>query len=561
MVDVALMEKLAAFSSSKWHRGQLLALSGIDAATPTDYEGGLVIRTTENPPGLEIVYPGCAHITFGQKPEADIIVSSDFFFFRCAQGEATGCILDAHHFLISGPFELSGASDAIRCIAKDGRCLVGAAAHFDPTLINADLDRAIAARSLWVLNQPILNAFSGTTRRILFKALSVMKGQVCLPEGAISHRWTTPDRWPHKDMWLWDSVFHAIGWRHIDPVLARDMIDAVFDGQQADGFIPHQNSPTRRPSNYTQPPILSYGVKLVTEILPDVEWVRRSYAKLSAYIEWDLANRDKDGVGLVEWFIEGDPTSRSGESGMDNSPRFDFHYPTRLAVVDFNSYLALECEVLSEFANALGYTQDAALWQEKRDKLCSLINRHLWSDEHQFYSDYDPASDMRSPVLSSAGFLPLICGAATPERAAALARHLRDSEMFATAFPVPSITVRDKEHYSKDMWRGPTWVNVNWLIARGLERYTPHGEEFAELAQALDAVTVAEVERTCGAFGTFFEYFDDRRVVEPPRLLRKGICDPRNPFRQVIHDYGWTTTLYVDLVSRQTTLTGRNAGA
>jgi putative isomerase len=319
----------------------------------------------------------------------------------------------------------------------------------------------------------------------------------------------------------------------------------VFDGQRADGFVSHQLSPIQGPSAITQPPLLAYGIKLVNDVAPDIEWLRRRYAKLAEYVEWDLMNRDQDGDGLVEWLIEGDPASRSGESGMDNSPRFDFHYPTHLAAVDFNAYLALECETLAEFAGVLGYAEDGARWRQRRDQLCRLINQHLWSEEHQFYSDYDAARGALSPVLSSAGFLPLICGAATPERAAALARHLRDPGMFGTAFPVPSIAARETTHYAKDMWRGPTWVNVNWLIARGLERY-----DCMDLAHALDTATIKEIERTCASYGTFFEYFDDRREVEPPQLLRKGSCDPNNPFRQAIHDYGWTTTLYVDLVSR-----------
>ena len=545
----ASLSKLAPFSVPEWHRGQLMAFSGVDG--PTNYETGLVIRTTADPPGLEIVYPGTGFIVFGRQPNTDIILSNDLFSFGRAAAQTTGgCLLDSHHLLISGSVAVSGTSDAIRYIFEDDRCLVGAASHFDPTLIGASMDAAWRLRSRWILDRPIPDRVSAATRRVLFRALAVMKGQLCAPEGAVHHPWTTPDRWPHKDMWLWDSVFHAIGWRHIDPVLARGALDAVLDFQKADGFIPHQMSPTRRPSEYTQPPILAYGVKLVNEMLDDTEWLRLVYPKLAAYIGWDLDNRDKDGDGLAEWLIEGNPESRSGESGMDNSPRFDFHYPALLAAVDFNSYLALECEVMSAFAHRLGYKADATRWHDKHARLCRLINRHLWSEKDQFYCDFCPSDGTRSPILSSAGFLPLICGAATPDRVAALARHLRDPAMFATEFPVPSIAVRDRDHYSKDMWRGPTWVNINWLIARGLERYAQSDDAFAQLAQSLDEATMQNVERMCEAYGTFFEYFDDRGEVAPPGLLRKGVCTPDNPFRQVIHDYGWTTTLYVDLVWR-----------
>ena len=531
------------FATSAWHRGQLIAFSAVDGLT--DYQNGLVIRTTEDPAGLEIVRPDTARITFGEPPEREIIVSCDVFSFRTASGLVRGCLLDAHHLLIAGSAVLSGGDGTIRSVSQEDRCLIGSASHFDPALLDADFDAAFAARSRWILGQPLLSRFSGETRRTLFRALSVMKGQISSAEGPIRHRWSTPDRWPHKDMWLWDSVFHAIGWRHVDPALAAEMIDAVFDGQREDGFVSHQMTPVQGPSPITQPPLLALGIKLVHDIAPDTEWLRRHYAKLGRYVEWDLANRDRDGDGLMEWLIEGDPASRSGESGMDNSPRFDFHYPTHLAAVDFNAYLALECETLAGFAATLGYDDDVALWQQRHERLCRLINKFLWSEKDQFYCDYDGTTGALSPVLSSAGFLPLICGAATPERAAALARHLRDPAMFGTAFPVPSIAACDTEHYAKDMWRGPTWVNVNWLIARGLERY-----DFVDLAKAIDTATVKEIERTCGRYGTFFEYFDDRQQVDPPQLLRKGSCNPANPFRQVIHDYGWTTTLYVDLVSR-----------
>jgi putative isomerase len=541
-------EPLSALAAAQWHRGQLLAFSGIEGQT--DYGSGLVIRTTEDPVGLDIVRPETAHIAFDEAPETDIIVANDFFSFRSKSGQTSGCLLDAHHLLISGPDVVMVADETIRSVSKAGYCLIGSAPHFDPSLIDADFDAAFAARSRWILGQPLLNRFSGERRRTLFRALGVMKGQISSAEGPIRHRWSTPDRWPHKDMWLWDSVFHAIGWRHIDPALATEMIEAVFDGQRADGFVSHQLSPIQGPSAITQPPLLAYGIKLVQEMAPDIAWLRRHYASLAAYVEWDLAHRDQDGDGLVDWLIEGDPASRSGESGMDNSPRFDFHYPTQLAAVDFNAYLALECETLAGFASALGHEADVALWRQRHDRLCRLINHYLWSEERQFYCDYDAAAGALSPVLSSAGFLPLICGAATPERAAALARHLRDPAMFGTAFPVPSIAACDTTHYAKDMWRGPTWVNINWLIARGLERYAGHGDAFGALAKMLDDATTQEIERSCARYGTFFEYFDDRGIIEPPQLLRKGSCDPSNPFRQVIHDYGWTTTLYVDLVAR-----------
>ncbi|MCB8883296.1 hypothetical protein ACELLULO517_23810 [Acidisoma cellulosilytica] len=545
MADVSRVDRLRAYGQDGWHRGQLLGFSGVESAYPADHEGAIILRTMTEPAGLAVVFPGAARLVFAAVP-VKAVVSNDFLL---ADG-VMGVLADPYHLLIEGDVRVESVSDLLRVATGNGRTLIGTAARFDPELLTSDLPAHLAKRAAWIEQQPLLAAASDERKGIIFRALAVMKGQVSGPEAALTQAWTTPDRFPHKDMWLWDSVFHAIGWRHLDLPLARAMIEAVFDGQRPNGFVPHQMSPTRRPSGYTQPPVLALGVKLVNDIAPDPDWIARLYPKLAAAVEWDLNNRDHDGDGLMEWFIEGDPTSRSGESGMDNSPRFDFNYPTALAVTDFNAYIAHECEILAGFAQDLGHAAESMLWGGRHASLCHRINTSLWSDAYGFYCDYDSAAAERSPVLASAGFLPLLCGAPSIDRAKTLLTHLKNPESFGTAFPVPSIAASDHAHYSKDMWRGPTWININWLIARGLERYAPYDGAFGDAAAEIDRATIAEIERCAAEFGTFFEYYDDRRAVEPPLLLRKGICDPNNPFRQVIHDYGWTTTLYLDLIAR-----------
>ena len=533
---------IAGLRRTHWSGGQLLAFSGLDG--PTDFAHGLTARTAFEAPGLDVKLPGECRVRFGESPTGDVLVAGDFFDLRTDAGRVRGAFLDAHHLLIEGPCQVVEQDEAVVCHCGDGRTLIGSASDFDSAKLTSDLDAAVQARSRWLQQQSGLPSAAGATHRTLCKALSTMKTQVYSPEGQIRHRWTTPDRWPHRRMWLWDSAFHAIGWRHVDPALAREMLSAVLDCQREDGFVAHAMAPSGV-SAITQPPVLALGVKMVNEAEPDQQWIAEVYPKLCAYVDWDLANRDTDGAGLVEWFIEGDVNCRSGESGMDNSPRFDT--ATQLDAVDFNSFLALECELLAEFAESLGLSDDADRWRAKHKGLCRLINERLWSEAHGFYLDYDVDRQEQSTVLASSGFFPLICGAASRERAAQLAAHLQDPEMFGTAVPVPCIAVRDVEHYAKDMWRGPMWVNVNWLIAHGFERYG-----MAEVADELRDKTIREIERCCERYVTFFEIFDDRREVDPPQLLRKGKCAPEeSPYHQVFHDYGWTATLYVDMLHRR----------
>jgi len=525
-----------------WHGGQLLAFSGIEGKT--DYKNSITAKTSFKNPGIEIKFPGECKIKFSLLDHGDFVIAGDFFDLKSSQGNLKGVFLDAYHLLIEGSCEITEINEQITSYTEGDLTLIGATANFDKTKVSENLSEAITLRGQWLKKQTLPEDLTEVTQRTAVKFLSIMKTQIYSPENQIKSHWSTPDRWPHKDMWLWDSVFHAIGWRHIDKQISKELIDAVLDTQKEDGYIAHQMTPDKV-SAITQPPILAYGVDLVNEYLNNKEWIKEVYPKLCRYVEWDFKNRDTDGAGLVEWFIEGNTTCRSGESGMDNSPRFDT--ATQLDAVDFNSFLALEYEILSKFASILELKEDANKWKNKHQELNQLIRKKLWSEEEQFFVDYDVDINKASPVIASSGFLPLICGAATKQQAEILAKHLNDPNMFATSFPISSIAVKDCEHYSKDMWRGPTWININWLIAKGFERYGLN-----DVALSIRKRTSEVIEQECERFGVSFEYYDDRNEIDPPELLRKGQCSPEeSPYFQVLHDYGWTATLYIDLLFTQ----------
>jgi neutral trehalase len=145
-------------------------------------------------------------------------------------------------------------------------------------------------------------------------------------------------------------------------------------------------------------------------------------------------------------------------------------------------------------------------------------------------------------IMSSSGFLPLICGAATREQAEHLAHHLMSPQTFGTALPVASVACCHDNVYSKDMWRGPVWININWLIAYGFRRYG-----MDSIAEMILNKSIAEIEKMYLKYGTFFEFYDDRCETDPPDLLRKSRNLP-DSYHQAFHDFGWTATLYIDMI-------------
>jgi mannosylglycerate hydrolase MGH1-like protein len=518
-----------------WGAGQLLAFSGLDGTT--DFNNGLVLRTAFDCIGFEIKQPcnsGVIKIKNFDVKNDHLNIAGDFFRF----GNTQGAFIDTWHILLEGDIQIE-TDDSLKMLCDNKRILIGVKDYFHPEFINKKISEVIAERQYNLQKFPMPAKLPENTRRTLWKAYSQLRTQFCTPEGIIKKLWTTPDRWPHRRMWLWDSVFHAVGIRHLDIKAARDIISAMLECDREDGFIPLDATP-QGINSVTQPPLLAFGVKLVQETESDIEWLKECYPLLKAYIEWDLKNRDSDNSGLAEWYIEEDENCRSGESGMDNSPRFDT--ATQLKATDFNAFLSLECEILADFAEELGLSNDAVLWKERHKKLNKLINEQLWNSNKKFYFDYDINQNKTSTVMANSGFMPLICGAPSLEQATEIAAHLNNPKTFKTSFPVPSIAVCCEECYSKDMWRGPVWININWLIVYGLRRYGFNSE-----ANTLANRTMAELEKMYLKYGTFFEFYDDRGEVDPPELLRKGKNMP-NSFFQAFHDFGWTATLYIDFV-------------
>jgi len=377
------------------------------------------------------------------------------------------------------------------------------------------------------------------------KCLSVMKTQLYSPEGQFQHLWSTPDRLPHKRLWLWDSVFHAIGHRHIDPARAEDLILAVLDTQQEDGFIPHMASPDKR-SSITQPPVIAMGAWLVYEASKSKEFLKTIYEGNKRFLLWCRENRRLSDAELYTWKTQTVVTCRCDECGMDNSPRFDKN--TQLEAIDFSCFMAKEARVMERIATELGDPEGVSFFRSWYNAIKTAINEKLWCREDGFYYDYDTQNNCFHKVQTVASFLPLYAGICDKKQAASLVGYLQDPAQFHTPSPIPSVS-RQHPSYGTDMWRGAVWINYNHMIIGGLEAYG-----YQDLADTLRDKTLSTLNRWYQETGTLFEFYDSEDRLPPSRLNRKGpVWEPYDfgVRYQSIRDYGWSCTLTFDLLHRK----------
>ena len=96
------------------------------------------------------------------------------------------------------------------------------------------------------------------------------------------------------------------------------------------------------------------------------------------------------------------------------------------------------------------------------------------------------------------------------------------------------------------MWRGPVWVNYNYMISKGLTEYG-----YNQLSNEIEDKTIAFLNYWYLKKGTLFEFYDSENLKAPNELNRKGW--PFEPYNfeyrtQSIRDYGWSNTLLFDLL-------------
>jgi len=379
--------------------------------------------------------------------------------------------------------------------------------------------------------------------RLYAKCISVMKSQLYSPEGRFTRIWSTPDRLPHKYLWLWDSVFHAIGHRHINPTLAEDLILEIFEAQGDDGFIAHMAN-LELTSDITQPPVIAWGSYLVYEKSGNKEFLKTVFQRVDKFLHWCHRNRRQSDGMLYTWLTTDNDLCRCDECGMDNSPRFD--KDTLLEAIDFSCFMANETRFMAKIASVLGDNEQEKYYSEWHEQIKAAVNSKLWSEDDGFYFDYDIKNDEHSKVWSVASFLPLFAGVCDDEKARILLSHLSNPETFCSPFPVPSISKQDPT-YGSDMWRGPVWMNYNYMIYTGLKNYG-----FTDYAKELKTKTLDVVNQWYMNEGTVYEFYDPENIHSPSILNRKGL--PYKPYDfnvryQSIRDYGWTATITMDLLS------------
>ncbi len=191
----------------------------------------------------------------------------------------------------------------------------------------------------------------------------------------------------------------------------------------------------------------------------------------------------------------------------------------------FNAMLVRSNEGLIHLASLLG--EDASEMETWNKKTIAALNNKCWNKEAQFYFDYDINQDKQIPIKVSNGFMPLFAGVCSPLQAEQLKRQLVSSFGSGNYILCPSCGVDEPAFDAVKYWRGPVWININWMLYHGLKRYG-----FVEEANHVKKQTLMLIEKN-----DFHEYFNP--VPDIPDNAR-GLGGT---------NFSWTAALYLDLIN------------
>jgi len=330
----------------------------------------------------------------------------------------------------------------------------------------------------------------------------------------------TPSMIHYVGVWQWDAFFHALAYRHVEKNLAHDQIRIVLDHQREDGMIPdaihdegavtHLDFPIE--ADVTKPPLIAWAAYKLYELDGDREFLDEIYEPVVRWNDWWFKHNDTDGNGLCEY-------QHPYSSGLDDSPLWDDGMPVEAP--DLNTYLYLQQEALAKIAGEIGAEQDAQMWRGRAAAMARRLVDQAWDAESGFF--WARRNGSRVNVRTPFNLFPLITGQMPPEVSERLVAHLTDERQFWSRYPVPTVAMDDPKFDPYTMWRGPTWVNVNYLLIDGLQR-----SGYMDLARELRRRTL---DLIC-CRDDIYEYYHPVSGENPPNAASM---------------FGWSSAVFIDL--------------
>jgi hypothetical protein len=317
------------------------------------------------------------------------------------------------------------------------------------------------------------------------------------PVEPLQHTWVRPGGPYYNGQWIWDTMF-VVDLLSILPdkkQVIRDIFQNYWEFQDRwnqempahahDMVTVAIKTAPQEVRQFSQIPILAWGVERVYQRNCDRELLAQCLGRLERFHDWFWRERDVTDIGLIA------VGSYSGIVQHARWETFDYDcamdglkltpHPTRkgpnegpwygdICMAGNTAYLVLGERSLARLATIAGDTAMAARRQNRIAKAVKAMHDHMWDEKAGTFLAVNRDSLAKIPVATISSWIPLAAGVPTQ----AMARRMADvlgTPAWQTPLPVPTVDRADRRWKSSDFWRGDVWPPTNYQIASGLAAY------------------------------------------------------------------------------------------
>ncbi|WP_299258218.1 trehalase family glycosidase [uncultured Aquimarina sp.] len=339
-----------------------------------------------------------------------------------------------------------------------------------------------------------------------------------------------------------------------------------------------QSSKKWRSTGMTQPPITGFILEEIYRVVEDkadmLSFIKKCIDKVYRNHQYFYEQRDPKNEGLVYIY-------HNWESGTDNSPIWDDIWDTMnppeyeferrdtthvdasqrpskreydhyLHIIEiakshnyddkeiaekspfliqdplFNAMLIKSNESLINLYGLIGDRSKIAQLKKWQEKSIQRYNEKLFSEKLNAYVHYDLRNDKQIAYVSSSSFSPLFAGIPDKKRAEILVKTMQERFGGDDKYLCASFDPTNERFNPKKYWRGPVWINLNWMLYYGLKEYG-----YKELSEQVKNDSIELISKA-----GFYEYFDSRKEIYVDK--NKGGYGGNN--------FSWSAALIIDLL-------------
>jgi alpha,alpha-trehalase len=329
-------------------------------------------------------------------------------------------------------------------------------------------------------------------------------------EGYIRYPYLIPSGY-YSQMWDWDGFFIGAHWANQDRGDAkylRDWVLGFASSADADGYVAGCITPKGpRPlfGKFAMKPFAAQGALLAAERLGEYDWIRPVWPNLRRMMTYRKRTQFDGKWGL--WFWD-----NAMQSGADNNAALTNDPKDRSAIlaVDASVYAMREALAMGVLAERLGFAEEAREYRAEAAATRKAILTQLWSAQDGVFLNRRRDNGDWVRVVSWTSFLPLVDGLLPAKEARRMIRrHLLNPEEMRSPYGFRSLAKNDPAYNNEAIidpysnWRGPIWINANYLDWVVLRRYGFRAE-----SRWLAVTLAGELRRDIAQWGSMHEDYN-----------------------------------------------------